>query len=85
MCYLGDYYDALANLRFVKTETGQSNKVADVMTAKDREEVALSDEFIMEGKVEAYLIRLTSAMQHSLKVVLSDAMEKASKLGSRTS
>jgi len=85
MCYLGDCYDALANLRFVKTEIGQSNKVVDVMTAKDGEEVALSDEFIMEGEVEAYLIRLTSAMQHSLKVVLLDAMEKASKLGTRTS
>lgn len=47
------------------------------MIAKDGEEVALSSIFVMEGEVEAYLNRLTVAMQLSLKIILSDAIEKA--------
>eukprot|EP00957_Ditylum_brightwellii_P060728 4610074-Ditylum_brightwellii.AAC.1 len=78
MPYLGDCYDALANLKFVLTEEGAvDDKVADGMIAKDGEEVPLSEPFVMEGEVEAYLNRLTVAMQTSLRVILSDAIEKA--------
>jgi dynein heavy chain len=79
MPYLGDCYDALSNLSFVKTKEGDiSNNTTDTMIAKDGERVALSECFTMEGEVENYLNRLTSAMQHSLKTILSDAVEKAS-------
>ena len=37
----------------------------------------VSEPFTMEGEVEAYLNRLTVAMQASLKKILSDAVEKA--------
>ncbi len=78
MPYLGDCYDALANLSFVKSETGEiSSKTVDSMIAKDGERVGLSEEFTMEGEVENYLNRLTAAMQQSLRIILSDAIEKA--------
>jgi dynein heavy chain len=47
------------------------------MIAKDGEEVPLHEHFTMEGEVEAYLNRLTESMRQSLKVILSDAIEKA--------
>lgn len=78
MPYLGDCYDALANLKFVTLEDGsQSDKTVNTMIAKDGEEVPLYEDFTMEGEVEAYLNRLTEAMRKSLKVILSDAVEKA--------
>ena len=78
MPYLGDCYDALANLSFIKLENGEiSPKTVDTMIAKDGERVSLSDDFTMEGEVENYLNRLTGAMQKSLRMILSDAVEKA--------
>ncbi|KAL7445854.1 hypothetical protein ACHAXM_010428 [Skeletonema potamos] len=78
MPYLGDCYDALANLKFVTLEDGrQSDKTVHTMIAKDGEEVSLHEDFTMEGEVEAYLNRLTESMRKSLKVILSDAVEKA--------
>ena len=78
MPYLGDCYDALANLKFVVDEDGKtSDKIVDTMIAKDGEEVKLHENFAMEGEVEGYLNRLTEAMRKSLKVILSDAVEKA--------
>ena len=57
MPYLGDCYDALANLIFIKDEaTGEeSNKTADIMVAKDRERIPMHEPFTMEGEVELYL------------------------------
>ena len=78
MPYLGDCYDALADLSFVLLEDGTtSEKTTDTMIAKDGEKVSLHDQFTMEGEVENYLNRLTAVMQHSLKIILSDAIEKA--------
>lgn len=78
MPYLGDCYDALENLKFVTQEDGkQSDNIVDTMIAKDGEEVPLLEQFTMEGEVEAYLNRLTESMRTSLKVILSDAVEKA--------
>ena len=78
MPYLGDCYDALANLNFITLEDGtKSDKIVDTMIAKDGEEVPLHEHFTMEGEVEAYLNRLTESMRQSLKVILSDAIEKA--------
>eukprot|EP00804_Cyclotella_cryptica_P025500 CCRYP_012000-RA/>CCRYP_012000-RA protein AED:0.01 eAED:0.01 QI:1390/1/1/1/1/1/4/5322/2834 len=78
MPYLGDCYDALANLKFVTLEDSkQSDKIVDTMIAKDGEEVPLHENFVMEGEVEGYLNRLTESMRKSLKVILSDAVEKA--------
>mmetsp|Transcript_14602 Transcript_14602/g.45793 ORF Transcript_14602/g.45793 Transcript_14602/m.45793 type:complete len:4603 (+) Transcript_14602:85-13893(+) len=69
MPYLGDCYDALANLIFIKDEaTGEeSNKTADIMVAKDRERIPMHEPFTMEGEVELYLNRLTDAMQVTLR------------------
>jgi dynein heavy chain len=69
MPYLGDCYDALANLIFIKDEaTGEeSNKTADIMVAKDRERIPMHEPFTMEGEVELYLNRLTDAMQITLR------------------
>jgi len=78
MPYLGDCYDALANLNFITNEDGtKSDKIVDTMIAKDGEEVPLYEQFTMEGEVEAYLNRLTESMRQSLKVILSNAVEKA--------
>ena len=78
MPYLGDCYDALANLNFITSEDGKkSDKTVDTMIAKDGEEVPLYEHFTMEGEVEGYLNRLTESMRKSLKVILSDAVEKA--------
>ncbi len=78
MPYLGDCYDALANLAFIESESGEiSSKTVDRMIAKDGEEVGLHENFTMEGEVENYLNRLTVAMQQSLRKILSDAIEKA--------
>ena len=69
MPYLGDCYDALANLIFIKDEaTGvESNNTADIMVAKDRERIPMHEPFFMEGEVELYLNKLTDAMQITLK------------------
>ena len=78
MPYLGDCYDALADLSFIRDCDGQlSNKCVDEMIAKDGERVALVRQFSMDGEVENYLNGLTSVMQDSLKYILSDAIEKA--------
>jgi dynein heavy chain len=78
MPYLGDCYDALANLSFVQLESGETSlKTVNTMIAKDGERVGLDQDFTMEGEVENYLNRLTAAMQQSLRIILSDAIEKA--------
>ena len=78
MPYLGDCYDALANLNFVTLEDGtQSEKVTDTMIAKDGERVPLHLPFTMEGEVEGYLNQLTEAMIVSLKNILDRAIAEA--------
>lgn len=78
MPYLGDCYDALANLNFIQLESGESSlKTVDTMIAKDGECVTLHQHFTMEGEVENYLNNLTITMQESLKQILSEAIEKA--------
>lgn len=78
MPYLGDCYDALADLNFIEVEGGKKSEITtDAMVAKDGEQVPLATHFTMEGEVESYLNRLTDAMQTSLKTILSDAIEKA--------
>ena len=78
MPYLGDCYDSLANLDFVTLEDGKkSSKTVNKMIAKDGEVVQLHENFTMNGEVEVYLNRLTESMRKSLKVILSDAIEKA--------
>ncbi|KAL7443397.1 hypothetical protein ACHAXH_005661 [Discostella pseudostelligera] len=76
--YLGDCYDALADLEFITSGDGtKSKKIVDTMVAKDGEKVLLHEHFTMEGEVEAYLNRLADSMRKSLKLILSDAIEKA--------
>ena len=76
--YLGDCYDALADLRFVELEDGtRSCDTVDAMIAKDGEQVELSEPFRMEGELEHYLNDLTEAMRSSLRHILSGALEKA--------
>ena len=53
MPYVGDCYDALANLNFVTLENGEKSvNTTDTMIVKDGEEVSLSEPFIMDGEVE---------------------------------
>jgi dynein heavy chain len=78
MKYLGDCYDSLDELKFVKNEDGTDNiKLAEVMIAKDKETLALSEPFPLEGEVERYLNNLTEAMRMTLKLVMQDAYTKA--------
>jgi dynein heavy chain len=68
MKYLGDCFDALNQLVFVKNEDGTDNiKRANEMIAKDGERVLLIEEFALEGEVERYLTNLTEAMRNTLK------------------
>lgn len=73
MKYLGDCYDSLDELIFVKDEaTGVLNtKVAFEMVAKDKERLKLSEHFSLEGEVERYLNNLTEAMRTTLKLEMS--------------
>ena len=83
--YLGDCYDALADLRFVPepgSNSGtdkylRSQRTVDAMIAKDGEEIELAQPFTMEGELEHYLNELTEAMRTCLKSHLSTALEKA--------
>ena len=62
MPYLGDCYDALANMKFVDDPDNpgtQSIKTVDCMVAKDREILPMFEPFTMEGEVENYLNQLT--------------------------
>ena len=78
MPYLGDCFDALADLSFIQLENGDtSTNTVDTMIAKDSEKVHLKEVFTMEGEVENYLNRLTVSMQSSLRSILADAIEKA--------
>jgi dynein heavy chain len=78
MPYLGDCYDALANLNFITLESGEkSDKVTDTMIAKDGERVPLHAPFEMSGEVEGYLNQLTEAMIISLKTILDKATAEA--------
>ena len=73
---VGDCYDALANLLFVKNEDGtESSSKANVMIAKDREQIKMHEEFSMEGEVEVYLNKLTAAMQLTLRNQLLRGIE----------
>ena len=78
MKYLGDCYDSLSQLTFVKDESGvQSNKVVNEMVAKDRERLMMAEPFVMEGEVERYLNSLTDAMIYTLKLRLQDGYNTA--------
>ena len=78
--YLGDCYDALADLKFVVDDaaTGTlSTRTVDTMVAKDKECVALYSPFTMEGEVENYLNQLTEVVAETLRYKLEDGMETA--------
>ena len=79
MPYLGDCFDSLASLTFVKGPEGQpdSIKTVDKMVAKDREVVPLYEPFTMEGEVEGYLNKLTDMMMLTLKKKLEDGIDTA--------
>eukprot|EP01042_Synura_sphagnicola_P001438 gene1438-1642_t len=78
MKYLGDCYDSLSQLTFVKDESGTpSIKVVNEMVAKDRERLPMSEPFVMEGEVERYLNSLTDAMILTLKLKLQDGYNTA--------
>ena len=68
MKYLGDCFDSLNLLTFVKDDKGVENpKLANEMIAKDGERMMLYEEFSLEGEVEIYLNSLTVAMKFTLK------------------
>ena len=78
MKYLGDCYDSLDELVFVKDEAGVPNtKLANEMVAKDKERLMLSEPFHLEGEVERYLNNLTDAMKHTLKLKMLDGYTTA--------
>jgi dynein heavy chain len=78
MKYIGDCYDSLNELIFVKDEQGnKSLKVVNEMVAKDRERLMLFEPFTMEGEVERYLNNLTEAMRVTLKYKLQEGYNTA--------
>jgi dynein heavy chain, axonemal len=80
MPYLGDCFDSLASLTFVKSAVEgepDSIKTVDKMVAKDREVVALAEPFTMEGEVEGYLNKLTDMMMLTLKQKLNEGIDTA--------
>jgi dynein heavy chain len=78
MKYLGDCYDSLDELVFVKDENGNKNiKLADEMIAKDKERLKLFEPFALEGEVERYLNNLTEAMRTTLKIKMQDGYTTA--------
>lgn len=78
MKYLGDCYDSLDELVFVKDEQGNKNiKLANEMVAKDKERLMLAEPFPLEGEVERYLNNLTEAMRYTLKLKMQDGYHTA--------
>ncbi|RYG70338.1 hypothetical protein EON64_00425, partial [archaeon] len=78
MKYLGDCYDSLDELVFVKDAEGNKNiKLANEMVAKDKERLMLSEPFPLEGEVERYLNNLTEAMRYTLKLKMQDGYHTA--------
>ncbi len=78
MPYIGDCYDSLSKLIFVKDKEGnESTKVVDCMVSKDGEQIVLAEPFTMEGEVEAYLNKLTDAMVNTLKHELNNGIQSA--------
>ena len=78
--YLGDCYDALADLKFVVDDAAMgtlSTRTVDTMVARDKECVALHSPFTMEGEVENYLNQLTEVVAETLRYKLEDGMETA--------
>jgi dynein heavy chain len=67
MKYLGDCFDSLDELVFVKDADGNKNiKLADEMIAKDKERLKLAEPFALEGEIERYLNNLIDAMRKTL-------------------
>jgi dynein heavy chain len=78
MKYLGDCYDSLNELVFVKLADGTENtKLAIEMVAKDKERLMLSEPFSLEGEVERYLNNLTEAMRTTLRLKMSEGYRDA--------
>lgn len=78
MKYLGDCFDSLNELTFVKDEQGNENiKLVNEMTAKDGETLMMFEEFSLEGEVETYLNNLTEAMRVTLRHKLQEAYNAA--------
>ena len=78
MKYLGDCYDSLDELVFVKNEDGTKNiKLANEMVAKDKERLMLAENFPLEGEVERYLNNLTEAMRRTLMLKMQEGYNTA--------
>ena len=78
MKYLGDCYDSLDELVFVKDAEGKPNiKLANEMIAKDKERLELFEPFPLEGEVERYLNNLTEAMRYTLKQKMLEGYNSA--------
>jgi len=78
MKYLGDCFDSLDELVFVKDAEGKANiKLANEMVAKDKERLMLYEEFALEGEVERYLNNLTDAMRYTLKDKMKQGYDTA--------
>jgi len=76
--YLGDCFDGLRSLDFVRGE-GEPvpSKKAKGMMSKDREYVAFNDIFTCVGAVESYLCDLERHIQNNLRDVLETAKTTA--------
>ena len=78
MKYLGDCFDSLNELIFVKNEDGTDNiKLANEMIAKDGERCMLVEEFALEGEVERYLTGLTENMRMTLRDRMKNGYDSA--------
>ena len=73
--YLDDCYPALHDLRFQALDCGgcSPNRI-DGLIARDGEELALAEPFVLEGEVEDYLTALTELVQWTLRGSIDAAL-----------
>lgn len=71
--HLSKLYDSLANFKW-KAEGGKQTKYANVMVAKDGEEMAMRETCDCSGKVELWLNRVTDAMRRTVRYRFSQAV-----------
>lgn len=71
--YLGDCFDGLKTLRFLKAPAGEFQKSANALISKDGEVVDFSSNFTAEGAVEKWLCDLEAKMRETLYECLEKA------------
>ncbi|XP_015187538.1 PREDICTED: dynein beta chain, ciliary-like [Polistes dominula] len=71
--HLAKLYDSIASLKW-KIEQGKTTKMANVMIAKDGEEMPIHGDCDCSGKVEIWLNHVTDAMKRSVRYHIQQAV-----------